>query len=275
MSYTVTLPHDQGYRMGSMNDHFSRIASDYHHLRTTDTEPISLMAQKLDLLPSVKAADIGCGDGRYDQILCRELGRKLLLTCVDSNADMLRALDKNLREGGIGNYAAIQSAAEKLPLPDNSFDCIFTLNSVHHFDLARFVQQSTRVLKEGGYLFIYTRLRDQNKRNIWGAHFPDFIQKETRLYTLGAITKALDSVRGMWLQSIEYFKYGRLASLIELERKVRSHHYSTFFLYTLDELEKAIDQFRDNINRVYQDIQRIRWYDENVLFVARKVDQSA
>jgi ubiquinone/menaquinone biosynthesis C-methylase UbiE len=261
------------YRVKSVNmhDHFSRIASEYHHLRTTDLEPISFIVQKLNQLPFIKAVDVGCGVGRYDRLLFRDLGEKLNLTCVDVNAKMLEALNKNLNTYGIENYTTIQSTAEDLPLPDNSYDCILTLNAIHHFNLARFIHQSARILKDGGYLFIYTRLRDQNKRNIWGRYFPEFHQKETRLYTLGVITKTINSVAGIWLQSIEYFKYRRLCSIVELENKIRSHHYSTFFLYSIDELEQAIDTFKKNIEQIYHDIHRIDWYDENVLFVVRKM----
>jgi hypothetical protein len=116
-------------------------------------------------------------------------------------------------------------------------------------------------------------MQDQNKRNIWGKYFPGFHQKETRLYTLSRITKTINTISDLWLQSVEYFKYRRLSSLSELEKKVRSHHYSTFFLYPVDELEEAIGKFRKNIEKVYEDIQRIHWHDENILFVIRKGEE--
>jgi ubiquinone/menaquinone biosynthesis C-methylase UbiE len=275
MSYIVTDEKESSRKTGDMDDHFSRIASKYHLLRTTDLEPIAVLVQKLNLLCNIKAADIGCGEGRYDRILCRELGEKLSLTCVDTNASMLETLDKNLTEDGIQNFTSIQASAEGLSLPDNSHDCILTFNAIHHFDLLKFIQQSVRILKNDGYLFVYTRLQDQNKRNIWGKYFPGFQQKETRLFTRATIEQTINAVSGMWLQSIKYFRYDRLFSLIELEEKIRSHHYSTFFLYSADELEKAIDIFKKNISRIFQDVQRIHWYDENILFVIRKGKESA
>jgi ubiquinone/menaquinone biosynthesis C-methylase UbiE len=232
------------------------------------------MVRKLDKLPYIKAADVGCGDGRYNRILYRDLGEKLSLTCVDANANMLEALRRNLIEDGIQNFTSIQSSAEDMPLPDNSYDCIFTLNAIHHFDTLKFIHESVRILKSGGYLFVYTRLRDQNKRNIWGRYFPEFHQKETRLHTLNTMARIINAVPGMWLQSIEYFKYRRLSSLSELEKRIRSHHYSTFFLYPVDELEKAIEKFKKTIGRVYEDINRIHWHDENVLFIIRKGEES-
>jgi ubiquinone/menaquinone biosynthesis C-methylase UbiE len=274
MFNTLVDVNESNHKIKNMQEHFSRISSKYHQLRITDLEPITFMVQKLNGLSHIKAADIGCGVGRYDKILCQDLGEKLTLTCIDANAGMLEALHINLTEEGIQNFTSIQASAEDLPLPDNSYDCIFALNAVHHFDLSMFLHQSARVLRSGGYLFIYTRLRDQNKRNIWGSFFPGFHQKETRLYTLNKMVKMINAVPGMWLQSVEYFKYRRLSSLLELEKKIRANHYSTFFLYPVDELEKAIIKFKKNIARAYEDIHRIYWHDENILFVIRKGEES-
>ncbi|MFH1382942.1 MAG: class I SAM-dependent methyltransferase [Chloroflexota bacterium] len=260
---------------GDMHSHFSRIAPRYHYLRTTDLEPIGFMVRELNKLPYIKAVDIGCGVGRYDRVLYQHLGEKLNLTCVDANANMLEALQKNLIEDSIQNFTSIQAGAENLPLQDNSCDCLFTFNAIHHFNLPGFIRESGRVLKSGGYLFIYTRLRDQNKRNIWGRYFPKFHQKETRLYTLNKVLVAIATVPGMWLESIEYFKYGRISSLTQLVERVRSHHYSTFFLYSADDLEKAIEQFKKNINKACEDIHKVRWYDENTLFIIRKEKETA
>ena len=271
MSYQIIDEKESRCKTGDMDAHFSRIAPQYHHLRTTDLEPIDFMVWKLNELRYIKAVDVGCGDGRYDRILCRDLGERLSLTCVDANASMLEALHEDLTEEGLQHFTSIQESAENLSLPDNSHDCIFTLNAIHHFDLLKFMHQSARILKNGGYLFIYTRLQDQNKRNIWGRHFPGFHQKETRLFNLNTIERTINTVSGMWLQSIKYFKYERLFSLIELEERIRSHHYSTFSLYSADELERAIDKFKEIISRIYQDVQRIHWYDENILFVIQRV----
>ena len=271
MSNKVADVNEFSFKTMDMYDHFSCIAPQYHYLRTTDLEPIAFMVQKLNALPYIKAIDVGCGDGRYNRILCQNMGERLSLTCVDVNANMLEVLHRNLTEDGIQNFESMQASADNLPLPENSHDCIFTLNAIHHFDLLKFICESSRILKRSGYLFVYTRLREQNKKNIWGKYFPGFNHKETRLYTLKKLMQTINSVPGMWIQSVEYFKYRRSSSLPELEKRIRSHHYSTFFLYPLDELEIAIDKFKKNIIRAYKDVNGIHWYDENILLVIRKM----
>lgn len=255
-----------------IDQHFSKIAKKYRHLRTTDSEPVAVIVSKLSNLDHIEAVDVGCGAGRYDLLLYKNLGDRLNLTCLDANEEMLKSLSDYLSKNDITNFSAKRSAAETMPFTDNSLDCIFTFNAVHHFDLLRFLQESARVIKSGGYLFIYTRLSEQNEQNIWGQHFPQFIQKENRLYTLEIMKQAVETINFMRIESVVFFAYCRMAALEELLERARSHHYSTFARYTPEELEKALEGFSSNIRNQFQDMERVQWFDENVLFVI-KIEQ--
>jgi len=254
----------------AIHHHFSRIATRYRDLRTTDPEPITFIAKELEKLVSIEAVDVGCGAGRYGLLLCRYLGDKLHLTCADANSNMLETLDEYLIKHGISNFTSMHSEAENLPFPSNTLDCICTFNAIHHFNLLEFLHESARILKSGGYLFIYTRLREQNRENIWGRYFPEFYQKETRLYTPDTFTQSVAAVPNLWIKSIEYFKYGRTSSLAQLVERARAHHYSTFSLYSSEELEEAIAAFTQKIRNEFEDTHLIHWFDENILFVIRK-----
>ena len=254
----------------AIHHHFSRIAPKYHDLRTTDPEPITFIAKELEQLVSIEAVDVGCGTGRYDLLLCRYLGDKLRLTCADANSNMLETLDEYLIKHGISNFTSMHSEAENLPFPSNALDCVCTFNAIHHFNLLEFLYESARILKSGGYLFIYTRIRDQNRRNIWGRYFPKFHQKETRLYTPDTLTQSVAAVPNLRIKSIEYFKYGRTSSLAQLLERARARHYSTFSLYSSEELEEAIATFTQKIGNEFEGAHRIHWFDENTLFVIRK-----
>ncbi|MFC1912246.1 class I SAM-dependent methyltransferase [Chloroflexota bacterium] len=253
-----------------IHQHFSRIARKYRNLRITDTEPIALIAEEMGKLAHVEAIDIGCGTGRYDLLLSRYLGDKLHLTCCDANAEMLKSLDKYLKKHGVSNFTSMRSQAENIPVPSGSLDCIFTFNAIHHFSLPEFLQESARILKSQGYLFIYTRLLEQNKNTIWGQCFPRYTQKETRLYSLKTLTKTTVSVPKLWIKSIEFFKYRRIATLEQLIERARACHYSTFCLYSPEELEESLAGFTQKLEKEFDDTQRIRWSDENVLLVIQK-----
>ena len=253
----------------AIHHHFSRIAPKYRYLRTTDLKPVTLIVDKLKNLAHIEAADIGCGGGRYDLLLCKYLGEKLRLTCVDANADMLGTLEPYLLRHGISNFTSMRSSAEHLPFPNNALDCVCTFNAIHHFNLPDFLRESARILKIGGYLFVYTRLREQNRRNIWGRYFPGFHQKETRLYALDALKQSIAAVANLEIESIDYFKYERMSTLDQLVERAGDHHYSTFFLYSPEELEEAIAGFTQKLGNVFDDTQRVRWFDENVLLIIR------
>lgn len=250
--------------------HFSRIAHKYDDLRTTDLEPILFIKKKLQNLTKIEAADVGCGGGRYNIILFHYFGDNLRLTCIDYNKNMLDEVTKNLKKHNIKNFKAIKARAENLPLENNSLDCLFTFNGIHHFKILDFIKEGCRVLSKNGYLFIYTRLRCQNKRNIWGKYFPKFNEKETRLYELNELEEILNGIPLLKLESVEYFKYKRIADLEWLVTRARNHHYSTFYLYDEKEFEESLKEFQENMTRHFKNLDRIIWHDENIILVIRK-----
>ena len=256
--------------METIHRHFSKIACRYMDLRITDSEPILFIKEKLQNLNKIKAADVGCGTGRYDLELFRHLGERLYLTCIDYNKDMLAELTKSLNEHKIKNFKTVRAPAKDLPLEDNSLDAVFTFNAIHHFKLLDFLEEASGSLLDDGYLFIYTRLRSQNKRNIWGRFFPKFSEKENRLYELNELKNTLKKKPNLELESIEYFKYKRIAKLEWLKTQAVNHHYSTFYLYDEKEFIDSLDKFQESIKHHYKDMNNITWNDENIMFVIRK-----
>ena len=256
--------------MKNIHHHFSKIAHKYRDLRTTDLEPILFIKNKLQKYSKIVGADVGCGAGRYDLKLFRYLGKKLFLYCIDANKEMLKHLTIFLAKHKIKNFKTIQTLAKKISLEDNSLDCIFIFNAIHHFKIPQFSKESSRLLKDSGYLFIYTRLRSQNRRNIWGKYFPLFNKKETRLYELNELRSLLREIPGLKIKSVEYFKYARLSSLDWLINQAQNHHYSTFYLYSKKEFEQSLERFKRNIQQKFKGLDKISWFDENILLIVRK-----
>ena len=256
--------------MERTHTHFSKIAHVYKDVRTTDLEPILFIQKKLQSLNKIDAADVGCGAGRYDIELFHCLGEGLCLTCIDDNEKMLDELAKNLEERRIRNFKAIRAPARALPLAADSLDAIVTFNAVHHFILSGFLKETARVLRDNGYLFIYTSLRSQNKNNIWGRFFPKFHEKETRLYELNQFEEVLGQMPSLKLESTEYFKYKRRAKLEWLTTQAINHHYSTFDLYDEKEFEEALKKFQRDITHHFKHPDNIIWDDENIMLVIRK-----
>ena len=250
--------------------HFSKIAHEYEDLRTTDIEPILFIKNKLGDLTKIIGADIGCGGGRYDIELFNHIGKGLYLICIDYNENMLRRLDKNLREHNIKEFNTVRTSANILPLATNYFDVLVTFNAVHHFNLLDFLKESSRVLRNNSRLFIYTRLRSQNQRNIWGRFFPKFYEKEKRLLEINEFEKTLKKVPDLILESIEYFKYKRKTNLEWLVQQAGKHHYSTFGLYSKKEFEESLNKFQITIMNHFKNPDKIIWNDENIMFNIKK-----
>ena len=251
--------------------HFSRVAASYNELRLTDPEPVDLMVRALAGLSAVTAADVGCGTGRYTIELMRRLGDNAFVYFIDCSARMLGQLRADLDVFDLAGFEILHSKAEKLPLPEDSLDCLLTFNAVHHFDLTRFFREAGRTLRPGGLLFIYTRFRDQNQRGIWGQHFPDFAEKEKRLYDEDHLMRTIGCADGLIVRDLTCFSFQRSATLESLIHRVRNRHYSTFCFYEPDELERAIGGFEVNLKKRFGGLDTLEWVDENVMITAEKV----
>ena len=252
-----------------MHTHFSTIASKYRNVRTLDTKPISYIKDKLKEKSKINMADIGCGDGRYSLEFLRRFDDSFYIHCVDYNENMLKSLEDYLIEQNTTNFCVRHGDANRLPLENDSMDCIVTFNAIHHFDVPKFLSQVLRSLKDDGHLFIYTRLRNQNSRNIWGEHFPLFAEMEDRLYELDELEQHIQN-SDMNIHSTRVFGYPRTSSLERLVNQAQNHHYSTFAIYDKETFDESLEIFQQNIKDNFDDLEQITWYDENILLEIRK-----
>ena len=252
-----------------INNHFSKIASKYKNLRTTDIDHIQYIINRLSKKSGITMADIGCGDGRYSIELLRCLKDDCYLHCIDYNENMIKYLKNYLIDNSILNFCARPGDASKLPLESDSMDCIVTFNAIHHFDLQRFFSEVYECLKDDGQVFIYTRLRNQNSRNIWGQHFPLFAEIENRLYEFDELKHNIEKT-DMKIKHTRVFGHSRISNMSRLVEKAQNNHYSTFDLYSNDTFEKSLEMFQQNIRDSFEDLENIKWQDENILLEISK-----
>ncbi|MFQ5782667.1 MAG: class I SAM-dependent methyltransferase [Nitrosopumilus sp.] len=252
-----------------VHNHFSAVASKYRNIRTLDTEPILHIKNQINGKPKINMADIGCGDGRYSIEFLKQFEDKCYLYCVDYNENMLKSLESYLVEQNTTNFCVRQGDANRLPLENDSMDCIVTFNAIHHFDVPKFLSESLRSLNDDGHLFIYTRLRNQNFRSIWGEHFPLFAEMEDRLYEIDELKQHVQEA-DMTIHSAKVFEYPRTSSLDRLVHQSQNNHYSTFALYDKETFDESLEIFQQNIKDNFDDLEQITWHDENILFEIRK-----
>ncbi|WP_026182496.1 bifunctional demethylmenaquinone methyltransferase/2-methoxy-6-polyprenyl-1,4-benzoquinol methylase UbiE [Leeia oryzae] len=101
-----------------------------------------------------KVLDIAAGTGDLTKAFARKAGRTGEVWHTDINSSMLQVgRDRLLDEGLV--VPSLLCDAEKLPFPDNYFDCVsvaFGLRNMTHKDVA--LSEMCRVLKPGGRLLV-------------------------------------------------------------------------------------------------------------------------
>jgi len=101
-----------------------------------------------------RVLDIAGGTGDLSRLFSRKVGKDGELVLTDINADMLGIGRDRLLDEGIA-VPAVQCDAEKLPFPDQHFDCVcvaFGLRNMTRKELA--LREMQRVLKPGGRLLV-------------------------------------------------------------------------------------------------------------------------
>jgi SAM-dependent methyltransferase len=245
----------------TVDDHFDRVAAVYESLRTTDEAPVRRIRELLPERP-VTGLDIGCGTGRYSRLLRGLLPDGSLLVASDVSVAMLAEFKAGNHGHALG-VVPLLSTAEELPLRTASLDLVTAFNCVHHFDLGRFLAAVARVLQPGGQLFIYTRTPRQNARTIWGRYFPGFTEREQRLHSEAAFRDAVRRTDGLKVVATQVFNHPRLSTAGRLRAQAEGRHYSTFSLYTPEELRASIATFLARLPSP-----EISWVDEHLLVVA-------
>jgi ubiquinone/menaquinone biosynthesis C-methylase UbiE len=251
-------------RQKAIHDHFNRVAAGYRRLRTLDEAPVLYIRDAFAGRESVEAADIGCGEGRYDLLFFKHLPN-LRLTCVDANEVMLAELSSHLKKNGITNFDAVAARMEDFQFKDESMDGVFAFNAIHHFDLSMFLRKASRALRKDGRLFIYTRTPGQNAETVWGRHFPAFAEKETRLHKLDELKRLIRETPRLRLAAEKIFSYPRRATPARLLEQARGRHRSTFSLYTEEEFQESLERFEKTIGRLCNESGMVEWEDKNVL----------
>lgn len=105
------------------------------------SEGLALMEQ-VPVEPGARLLDLGCGDGRITEALARDRGFSVV--GLDSSPDMVRA-------AAARGLEVVEASANAIPLPDASFDVVFSNAALHWVDdHPAVVREIARVLRPGG-----------------------------------------------------------------------------------------------------------------------------
>ena len=276
---TLDLPPvaDTEARRGDTNLHFGNVSSRYRSVRDADLAAVSLVGDVL--APAAAEArpfrllDVGTGTGRYLDMVSERLTSMLVPDLCPIGLDRSAAmLGQARRLNGCAYPGAshLVGAVETLPIRAASCNAMTCFNAVHHFDLAQFAREASRVITPSGLLVLYTRTAEQNRGTIWGRYFPEFADLETRLHTVSEIQRALGTSHGFTSVRVQTIRWSVTTSLSRLLEQVSAYHYSTFRFYSPDRLQTALDTFQHRVRGVFDDCSRIRFDNDHLLVVAQR-----
>ena len=104
------------------------------------------------LVPRVRIADLGAGEGALSQLLARQAE---FVHCVDNSPRMVQVGRALARKQGIGNLDYVLGDIEKVPLKDASVDVALLSQALHHAEHPRqAIAEAHRILRPGGRILI-------------------------------------------------------------------------------------------------------------------------
>jgi ubiquinone/menaquinone biosynthesis C-methylase UbiE len=147
----------------------TEIARTYSQARNHGPDFLELwmntVAAHVDIHDVRSVLDLGCGTGRFSEGLSRRLNANII--GVDPSMKMLREAYSHPR------VSWVCGSAENIPLETSSVDLVFISMAFHHFtDPPGAARECRRVLREGGWLFLRTGVREKATVYPYVPYFP-------------------------------------------------------------------------------------------------------
>jgi ubiquinone/menaquinone biosynthesis C-methylase UbiE len=137
----------------------------------------------LGLIPKAEVLEIGPADGHFINDLFK-IEKNIVYTGVDLSDEMIQAANENhselIRENKV---KFIKGDVVSLPFSENSFDRIFTVNTLYFWsDPGKGVCELLRVLKPSGKIFVIIRSKDSMEKM-------PFTQYGFEMYSIEELTR--------------------------------------------------------------------------------------
>jgi ubiquinone/menaquinone biosynthesis C-methylase UbiE len=117
-----------------------------------------LLADYIDPGAAPLILDLGCGTGRFSELLTQRFGGRVI--GIDPSERMVQ---QARRKPHPGNISYCKASAEALPLADGCADLVFMSMVYHHLgNPAEAARECRRVLRDGGYVCIRNGTRESD-----------------------------------------------------------------------------------------------------------------
>jgi len=144
---TAATPQEMGHRHG---DPAAYIASLENPARDAYQKPQEVVTA-LALREGEVIADIGAGSGYFAVRFARAVGPRGRVYAVDISPDMIRYLNRRIRDEELSNVTTVLSDPDDPLLRDGSVDRFVIVNTWHHIeDQPKYLSLMKRMLRPGG-----------------------------------------------------------------------------------------------------------------------------
>jgi SAM-dependent methyltransferase len=117
-----------------------------------------LLAAHVDRSAISLVVDLGCGTGRFTEILAAEFDARII--GFDPSENMI---DQARRKPATAMIEFKRASAHELPLADGCADLVFMSQVYHHLsDPAAVMRECRRILRAGGYFCVRTATREND-----------------------------------------------------------------------------------------------------------------
>lgn len=150
-------------------DHFSRIKEEFKRQAETlsaapvftDSEVLEKIQQAIKPTRMMNLLDLGCGPGIVTAALAPHVRE---VVAYDLTSEMLDQARQRCQKAGLRNVRFEPGRAEELSFEKESFDCVVTRLTIHHFlDPRQVMEEVARVTRPNGKVVVVDVVSSENE----------------------------------------------------------------------------------------------------------------
>jgi ubiquinone/menaquinone biosynthesis C-methylase UbiE len=169
----------------------------FRETRVEEEQP-EAMLNALDIPRGATVADVGAGAGYHSIRLARRVGNKGTVLATDIQPEMIRMLQENARNAGVGNIKSIRATQSDPKLPESKVDLILMVDVYHECsDPETILQGLLKALKPRGRLVLVE----------FRAEDPDVPIRPEHKMTLDQVRREVEPQGFVFQQSLEFLPW--------------------------------------------------------------------
>ena len=188
--------------------------------------------------PGSEILDLGSGIGTWSELLAERFGASVV--GVEPSVKMREVAEREHVHRGV-RY--VDGSAERIPLPDASFDAALLSYVIHHIeDRDACAAELRRVVRPGGYVIVRGTLREALAGVPWFEFFPPArAVAERRMPPLADVVSVFADFEEV---ANEVLDQETAPSLAALHERLRHRAISTLELISDQEFEEGLERLR-------------------------------